>query len=83
MHYIAPFVILLGVAGVIAGLLWLVAVGSEEDGGPNSGLFFLFGTWYLLVRVMKHFARDPMSVLPAVGMLIGGAAIIWLGVVML
>jgi hypothetical protein len=83
MQYIAPIPIMLGVMGVIAGFIWLVAVNSEEDGGPNTGLFFLFGAWYLSMRVMKALAHDPMSVLPAFGIILVGAGLIWLGVIML
>ena len=63
--------------------MWLVAAGSDEDGGPSSGLFFLFGATYIGMRVLKQLASDPMSVLPAFGLLLAGAALIWLGVVML
>jgi hypothetical protein len=83
MHYLAPFPIIFGVVGVIVGLLWLIAAGSDEDGGPNPGLFFLFGSWYIGMRVMKELFRNPMSVLPAFGILLGGAALILLGTVML
>jgi hypothetical protein len=83
MHYIAPIPIIIGVVGVIVGLLWLVAAGSDEDGGPDKSLFFLFGAWYIGMRVMKELARDPMSVLPAFGILLGSAALFWLGVIML
>jgi hypothetical protein len=83
MHYLAPFPIIVGVVGAIAGLLWLVAAGSEEDGGPDTGLFFLFGAWYIGMRVLKALASDPMSVLPAFGILLGSAGLIWLGIVML
>ena len=64
-------------------LLWLVAAGSDEDGGPNSGQFFLFGAMYIATRVLKQLGRDPMSVLPAFGLLLAGAALIWLGILML
>lgn len=83
MHYVAPIPIILGVVGAIAGLLWLVAAGSDQDGGPDTGLFFVFGIWYIGVRVLKALAGDPMSVLPAFGILLVSAALIWLGVVML
>jgi hypothetical protein len=83
MHHIAPIPIILGVGGVIVALLWLFAAGSEEDGGPQTGLFYLFGALYIGLRVMKQLARDPMSVLPAFGILIAGAALIWVGVLML
>jgi len=83
MHYIAPIPIILGVMGAIAGLLWLVAAGSEEDGGPQTGLFFSFGRIYLMFRVLKALFADPMSVLPAFGILLVSAALIWLGVIML
>jgi len=83
MHYVAPIPIIFGVIGAIVGLLWLVAAGSEEDGGPDTGMFWLFGGWYIGMRVMKQLGRDPMSVLPAFGILIGSAGLIWLGVVML
>jgi hypothetical protein len=43
MHYIVAIPIIIGVASVILGLLWLVAAGSEEDGGPSTGLFWVFG----------------------------------------
>jgi hypothetical protein len=83
MHYVAPIPIIIGVVGVAAGLLWLVAAGSDEDGGPDSGLFFLFGATYIGMRVLKQLASDPMSVLPAFAILLGGAALIWLGILML
>ena len=83
MHHVAPIPIILGVVGVVAGLLWLVAAGSEEDGGPDSGLFFVFGFLYIAIRVLKQLTREPMSVLPAFAILLGGGALIWLGVLML
>ena len=83
MHYLAPIPIIIGVVAAVAGVLWLVAAGSDEDGGPNSGLFFLFGAMYIATRVLKQLGRDPMSVLPAFGLLLAGAALIWLGVVIL
>ena len=83
MHYLAPIPIMFGVVGVTVGLLWLVAAGSEEDGGPDKGLFFVFGAWYIGVRVFKQLAHDPMSVLPAFGILLASAALIWLGIKML
>ena len=83
MHHIAPIPIILGVIGAIAGLIWLVAVGSEDDGGPDSNLFFLFGAWYLTLRVLKALFSDPMSVLPAFGILLLSAGLICLGIVML
>jgi len=83
MHYIAPIFIICGGIGAIAGLLWLVAAGSDNDGGPDTGLFFLFGVWYIGVRVLKALISEPMSVLPAFGILLVSAAMIWLGVVML
>jgi len=83
MHYIAPIPIMFGVIGAIIGILWLVAAGSDKDGGPDTGLFFLFGTWYLMIRVLKALTDDPMSVLPAFGILILSGGLIWVGVVML
>jgi hypothetical protein len=83
MHYVAPIPIILGVIGAIVGLLWLVAAGSDNDGGPDTSLFFLFGMWYLAMRVLKALFSEPMSVLPAFGILLGSAALIWLGIVML
>jgi hypothetical protein len=83
MHFIAPFPIIMGVMGIIIGGLWLIAAGSEEDGGPNTGLFYLFGWWYITMRIIKAMARDPMSVLPAFGILIGSVLLIFLGVAML
>jgi hypothetical protein len=83
MHYIAPIPIIIGIGGVVAGLLWLFAAGSDEDGGPSTGLFYLFGAMYIGVRVFKQLVRDPMSVLPAFGALLAGTALIWLGVIML
>ena len=82
MHYLAPLPIIIGVFGAIAGLLWLVAAGSENDGGPDTGLFFVFGLWYIVLRVCRSLFSDPISVLPAFGILLGSAALIWLGVVM-
>jgi hypothetical protein len=82
LHFLAPFPIIIGVVGVIVGILWLVAVGSDDDGGPDRGLFFVFGAWYLALRVLKAFINDPMSVLPAFGILLGSAGLIWLGIVM-
>ena len=83
MHYIAPIPIMFGVVGVVVGYLWLVAAGSEEDGGPQVGLFFIFGRIYVFFRVLKALITDPMSVLPAFGILLVSAALIWLGVRML
>jgi hypothetical protein len=83
VHYVAPIPIIFGAIGVIIGLLWLVAAGSEEDGGPHTGLFFIFGAWYVGARVVKQLFREPMSVLPAFGILLGSAALIWVGIVML
>ncbi|CAN5606657.1 hypothetical protein BH09PLA1_BH09PLA1_15690 [soil metagenome] len=83
MHYIAPIPILFGVIGAIVGVLWLIAAGSDEDGGPETGLVYVFGLLYIGIRVLKALTRDPMSVLPALGILIGSAGLIWLGVVML
>jgi hypothetical protein len=83
MHYVAPIPIILGVVGAIAGLIWLVSVGSEDDGGPDSNLFFLFGAMYISMRVLNALFNDPMSVLPAFGILIVSAALIWVGIVML
>lgn len=83
MHYIAPIPIIFGVMGTVAGLLWLVAAGSDEDGGPDTGLFFLFGIWYIGMRVLKALANEPMSVLPAFGILLVSGGLIWLGIVML
>jgi len=82
MHYLAPLPIIIGVIVAIVGLLWLVAAGSENDGGPEPGLFFIFGIWYLVLRVVKALLSDPMSILPAFGILLGSAGLIWLGVVM-
>jgi hypothetical protein len=82
MHYVAPIPIILGVVGAIAGLLWLFAAGSDEDGGPDRGLFFVFGLLYIGLRVLKALVSDPMSVLPAFGFVVGGALLIWLGIVM-
>lgn len=83
MHHIAPIPIIFGVVGAIFALLWLIAAGSEEDGGPDTGLFFVFGAWYVTMRVLRQLGRDPMSVLPAIGILIASAGLIWLGIVML
>lgn len=82
MHYIAPIPILVGVIGAIVGLLWLTAAGAEEDGGPDTNLFYLFGFWYIGVRVLKALLSEPMSVLPAFGILLVSAALIWMGVLM-
>ena len=83
MHYLAPFPIIIGIIGVIAGMMWLIAAGSDDDGGPDSGLFFLFGWMYIYLRVLKALARDPMSVLPAFGILAGSGILIWVGIIML
>jgi hypothetical protein len=83
MHHIAPIPIICGVVGAIVGILWLIAAGSDDDGGPETGLFFLFGMWYIALRVIKQLFREPMSVLPAFGILIASARLIWLGVAML
>lgn len=83
MHYLAPFPIIVGVIGAIVGFVWLVAAGSEEDGGPSTGLFYVFGNLYLALRVLKALIRDPMSVLPAFGILAVSAGLIGLGVIML
>ena len=46
-------------------------------------MFFLFGALYIGMRVLKALFREPMSVLPAFGILLASAALIWLGIVML
>jgi len=81
MHYIAPIPIILGVVGVIAGFLWLVTAASEEGGSQISMPFV--GRIFLLYRVLKALATDPMSVRPAFGILLVSAALIWVGVHML
>ena len=83
MHYLAPIPIIIGIIGAIVGLMWLFAAGSEEDGGPEQGLFFLFGFLYIGLRVLKALLAEPMSVIPAFGILLGSAGLIWLGIVML
>lgn len=83
MHYVAPIPITVGVIGAVGGLLWLIAAGSDEDGGPDTGLFYLFGFWYIGMRVLKALADEPMSVLPAFGILLVSGGLIWLGIVML
>src|SRR4051812_2422473 len=83
MHYLAPFPIIIGVVGVITGVVWLIAAGSEDDGGPDTGLFYVFGMLYVSVRVMKQLFSEPMSVLPAFAILLGSGALIWLGIAML
>ena len=42
-----------------------------------------FGWWYVGLRVLKLLVTDPMSILPAIGILLASAALIWLGVVTL
>ena len=83
MHYLAPIPIIIGVFGAIVAILWLVAAGSDKDGGPEASLFFLFGTWYIGMRVLKALINEPMSVLPACGIMLVSAALIWLGIAML
>jgi hypothetical protein len=83
MHYLAPIPIILGVVGAIVGLMWLVAAGSDDDGGPDSQMFFLFGALYISMRVLRALFSEPMSVLPAFGILVLSAALIWVGIVML
>lgn len=83
MHHIAPFPIIIGIVGVIFGLLWLSSAGAEDDGGPSAGMFFAFGWIYIAIRVLKQLSKDPMSVLPGFGFLLGGGALIWLGAIML
>ena len=80
MHYLAPLPIIIGVVGVIAGLLWLIAAGTDEDGGPNASTG---GILHLGVVLLNALLRDPMSVLYAFGFLAVGAALIGLGIVML
>ena len=83
MHYLAPFPIIFGVIGAICGLLWLVSAGADEDGGPSTGLFYVFGFWHIGLRVIRQLSRDPMSILPAFGILLGSALLIGVGVLML
>ena len=83
MHYVAPIPIIVGVIGAVAGLLWLIAAGSDEDGGPDTGVFYLFGFRYVGMRVLKALIDEPMSVLPAFGILLVSGGLIWLGIVML
>jgi len=56
---------------------------SDEDGGPDTGLFYVFGMLYVALRVMKQLFSEPMSVLPAFAILLGSGALIWLGIAML
>ena len=79
----APFPIIMGVCGLIAGFLWLVSAGSEDVGGPSTGMFYLFGMIYIWLRVIKQLFRDPKSVLPGLGILFGGVVLILIGVKML
>ena len=83
LHFLAPLVIIVGVAAAVLGLFWLIAAGADDDGGPQPGPFYLFGSWYLALRVLKALSNDPMSVLPAFAFLLAGATLIWLGIVML
>ena len=76
-------VIIVGVAGALLGFFWLIAAGSDDDGGPQPGLFYVFGSWYIALRVFKALFNEPMSVLPAFGILLGSGALIWLGIAML
>jgi hypothetical protein len=46
-------------------------------------LFFVFGLLYIGLRVLKALVSDPMSVLPAFGLLVVSAALIWVGIAML
>jgi hypothetical protein len=82
LHAIAPMVIIVGVCAAVVGLFWLAAAGSDQDGGPDTGLFYIFGLYYLALRVFRVLLDDPMSVLPGFGFLLGGAGLIWLGVIM-
>ena len=83
MHYLAPIPILLGVAGIIAGLLWLLAAGSENDDGPEPEFVYIFGLWYIALRACRQLVDDPMSILPAFGILAVSAALIGVGIMML
>jgi hypothetical protein len=83
MHYLAPFPIIFGALGIIVALMWLAAAGSDEDGGPDTSMLMVFGRVYIAIRVLKALIREPMSVLPAFGILLGSIALIWLGIVML
>lgn len=60
-----------------------MATGSDENGGPDQGLFFLFGLWYIGTRVLKALFSEPIGVLPAFAILLGSAALIGLRIVML
>lgn len=79
MHAIAPIPILFGIAAVVVGLFWLVAAGSEEDDGPDVGLTWIFGMWYIGLRVARALAAEPMSVLPGFAFVAAGAGLIGLG----
>jgi hypothetical protein len=39
--------------------------------------------WYIGLRVLKALSDEPTSVLPAFGILIVSAGLIWVGIVML
>ena len=67
MHYAAPIPIILGVVGAFFALSWLVAAGSDEDGGSDDDLFYLLGAFYIAIRVMKALFYSPMRVLPTFG----------------
>ena len=83
LHAIAPMVIIVGACIVLLALFWLAAAGSDNDGGPDSGLFYIFGFYYIALRVFRVLLDEPRSVLPAFGLLAAGGGLIWLGVVML
>ena len=82
LHALAPFPIIIGLCGILAGLFWLVGVDADEDGGPSVGMSMVFGGYYLAFRVFRALRHDPMSVLPGFGFILGGAGLIWLGVEM-
>ena len=82
MHVVAPIPILFGIMSLVFGLFWLIAAGSEEDGGPRIGLFWLLGAYYVGWRVLRQLVTDPMSVLPGFYFVLAGIGLIWLGVAM-
>lgn len=83
MSALAPFPIIFGILAIVLGLFWLVAAGSDENEGPDTGMFIVFGFYYMAARVMRQLFNDPVSVLPGFGFIVAGAGLIMLGFWML
>lgn len=83
MHALAPLVIIFGGISTIVGFFWIIAAENDRDDGPDVYMAWIFGFYYLGLRVLRQLIEDPLSVVPGFGFLAVGGLLIWVGVLML